>query len=62
MLTAIGATAIAFTIAIGTAAGSVASETTPVIASTTTAQTTTPAQPEVAQFTLLANQECPVAV
>ena len=61
LLTAIGATAIGFAVAIGAAAGSVSSPTTPVSASTTT-HMSLPTQPGVAQFTLLANQDCPIAV
>jgi hypothetical protein len=62
LLTAIGATAIAFAIAIGAAAGSVSSQTAPVIASSAAALTTTTAQPAVALYTLAANQDCPVAL
>ena len=62
LLTAIGATAIAFAIAIGAAAGSISSQTTPVIASATTTHMSMSVQPEVARFTLLANQDCPIAV
>ncbi|MDQ2653613.1 MAG: hypothetical protein M3Z20_11300 [Chloroflexota bacterium] len=62
LLTAIGATAIAFALAIGAAAGSVSSQTAPVIASTAAAQTTTSAQPAVALHTLAADHDCPVAL
>jgi hypothetical protein len=61
LLTAIGSTAVAFAIAIGIAAGSVSSQATPA-ASAASVQTTTSVQPDVAPFTLLANQDCPFAV
>jgi hypothetical protein len=62
LLTAIGATAIAFAIAIGAAAGSVSSQTAPAIVSTDAALTSTTVQPAVALYTLAANQDCPIAV
>lgn len=62
LLTAIGATAIAFAVAIGAAAGSVSSQATPEAASITTVQKTMSVQPEVALYTLAANQDCPAAV
>lgn len=61
LLTAIGATAIAFAIAIGNAAGTESSSEAPVIASTTT-HMSAPAHPEGPRFTLLANQDCPFTV
>jgi hypothetical protein len=62
LLSAIGATAIAFAIAIGVAASSVTSQTAPVIASIAAAQTTTASQSVVARFTLAANEDCPIAL
>ena len=62
LLTAIGSTAVAFAIAIGIAAGSVSSQAIPAAASAARTQTTISVQPEVAQRTLLANQDCPFAV
>ena len=62
LLTAIGSTAVAFAIAIGIAAGSVSSQAIPAAASAARTQTTISVQPEVAQRTLLANQDCPYAV
>ena len=62
LLTAIGSTAVAFAIAIGIAVGSVSSQATPAAASAASTQTTISIQPEVAQRTLLANQDCPYAV
>lgn len=62
LLTAIGATAIVFAIAIGAAAGSVSDQTAWAIASTAAAPTTTTAQPEVALYTLAADQDCLVAL
>jgi hypothetical protein len=62
LLTAIGSTAVAFAIAIGIAAGSVPSQVTPAVASAASTQTTKSVQPEVAQFTLQANQDCPFTV
>lgn len=59
LLTAIGATAIAFAIALGATVESVTSQTAPVLASTQTAATT---QPEVALHTLAAHESCPVAL
>lgn len=62
LLTAISATAVAFAVAIGIAAGSDSSPATPVTASAATTQTTLSVQPEVARFTLLANRDCPFTV
>ncbi len=62
LLSAISATAFAFAIAIGAAAGSVSSQTADVTTSTAPVQRAMIEQPEVAQFTLLANQDCPIAV
>ncbi|MEZ4563958.1 MAG: hypothetical protein R2853_14605 [Thermomicrobiales bacterium] len=62
LLTTIGATAIAFAIAIGTAAGSVATRPAAVLASTTAEQEATTAQPAVALYTLAADENCPVAL
>ncbi|MFN8677849.1 MAG: hypothetical protein U0Z70_15835 [Thermomicrobiales bacterium] len=62
LLTAIGGTAIAFAIAIGVASGTVTSQTAPSSASATTVQTTTPAQPAVALYTVAPHDDCPVAL
>jgi hypothetical protein len=59
LLTAIGATAIAFAVAIGAISGSVSSQTAPVQANSSMTIT---AKSQVAQFTLLANQDCAIAV
>lgn len=61
LLSAVGATAIAFAIAIGVAAGSVPSQATPALASTA-AQAATTAQPAVALYTVQATENCPVAL
>lgn len=62
LLTAIGATAFTFAIAIGVAAGSVSDQATPALASTAAAETATPAQPAVALYTLAADRDCLVAL
>lgn len=62
LLTAISGTAVAFALAIGFAAGSSPSRAEPTATVAATTQTTTPAQPEVALYTLAADQNCPVAL